>query len=453
MFNGCASSTLDTLRAPFDTATDLFFGTTPVKEMKIFGRKKTAKEERPAPAKTPEPSQSFYTQHVGDEPLNELTEGQGRHVRRTSLHSPARRRETSNRAGNKEIFFLLFRVGLVVALLVGGYLALKLVLGRLAEPTEKEQEQWVVTEELMKKGSAATPLPDAPETQFTAELIGKRLWLWNEAERHMRAAEALARRGIEEEAVDRLKQVLRFAPDHRAAQRMLMELYMRSGNYAAAVPIGVRLLDQNPAQQDVQEEILRALYRLGQGEASLILATQMLETEPNNLEVLGVAAAAQRASENPDQALVYYARMLKNDNQNLEALDGSGKIYQQRGEWALAVPYYLELIRIRSGANDYHELARCYAQLTEAGKAVIFMGQAASLFGEAEVSVWLQQEKAFFPIHETVEYRSFADSIVGEETRKAIEEISRREVEKKTPAGPAGLELPTQPELKLRPDS
>jgi hypothetical protein len=92
-------------------------------------------------------------------------------------------------------------------------------------------------------------------------------------------------------------------------------------------------------------------------------------------------------------------------------------------------------------------LARCYAQLAQAGKAVVFLGQAASLFGETVIASWLR-DTGFDSVRETVEFRSFADRVVGIETRKAIEEINRREAEKAASVAPGGgLELPKQPEL------
>jgi tetratricopeptide (TPR) repeat protein len=229
-----------------------------------------------------------------------------------------------------------------------------------------------------------------------------------------------------------------------------MEIQMRSGNYAEAVPLCIRLLDQDSQQWGVKMNLLQALQGLGQAKACLTLADQMLQRELNNLELLEVAAFAQRVAGNDEEALALLDRILQNESRHGAALAGSGAIYQERGEWETALPYYLELVRTHPSMEYYHDLVRCYARQGEAGKAVIFMGQAASLYGEAEISSWLQEDmEAFDLIRETVEYRSFADSIVGVETRKAIEEIRRREIEKKAPAIPGGLDLPTQPELKI----
>ncbi len=422
--------------------------------MKIFGRKKAPEKAMASPSETVDPEQSFYEQRAGEEPLDEFSEGYGRHTRRTSLHSPARRRETSNRVGNKEIFFLLFRAGLIVFLLAGGFLVLKLVLGKLAEPSEKDQEQWEANATLMETGITPEALAEeiaSPQAQaITTELIGKRLRQWTDAERHLRSAEMLERDGMDEEATVRLGQALRSAPYHRPAQKLLMEVQMRSGNYAEAAILCVRLLDQDSRQWGVKMNLLQALQGLGQAEACLALTDQMLQREPNNLELLEVAAFAQRVTGNDEEALALFDRILQNDGRHAVALAGSGAIYQERGKWETALPYYLELVRTHPSMEYYHDLVRCYAQQSEAGKAVIFMGQAASLYGEAEISSWLRYDlEAFYPILETVEYRSFADRLVGVETRKAIEEIQRREIEKKAPAVPGGLDLPTQPELKI----
>jgi len=405
---------------------------------------------------TPDSEQDFYVQPAGEEPLNEYKDERASAIRNTSLHSPARRRENNNRAGNKEILLLFFRVGMIVFLLAAGFFVLKLGLGKLAEPSEKDKEQWVSNAELMENGATPELLimeaapAQATSRAVTTEQIGKRLSRWIEAERHMRAAEMRERDGMDEEAALRLEQALRSAPDHRSAQQLLMEIHMRSGKYAEAVPLCIRLLDQDSRQWGVKMNLLQALQRLGQTETCLVLADQMLEKEPNNLDLLEVAAIAQRVARNGEEALALFARILQNDGRHAVALAESGAIYREREDWENALPYYLELVRTHPDTEHYHNLVRCYARMEEAGKAVIFMGQAASLYGESEISGWLQSDsEAFDLILETVEYRSFADRIVGVETRKAIEDIRRREIEKKAPAIPGGLDLPTQPELKI----
>jgi len=420
--------------------------------MKFFKRKKASKENVSSSVGTPDPEQNFYEQRAGEQPLNEYTDERASAIRRTSLHSPARRRENNNRAGNREIFFLIFRTGLIVFLLAAGFLALKLVLGNLSGPTEKEEAQWVANAALMDNGAAfERPAREvAPVSAVATEQIGKRLNRWIEAERHMRAAEMRERDGMDEQAAERLGQALRSAPDHRSAQQLLMEIHMRSGNYAEVVPLCIRLLDQDSRQWGVKMNLIQALQRLDQPEACLVLADQMLEKEPNNLELLEVAALAQRVAGNGEEALVLFDRILQNDGRHAVALADSGAIYREREDWENALPYYLELVRTHPDVEHYHNLVCCYARMEEAGKAVIFMGQAASLYGESEVAVWLQRDvEAFSAILETVEYRSFADRVVGVELRKAIENINRRDVEKKAPAGGGGLDLPTQPELKI----
>jgi tetratricopeptide (TPR) repeat protein len=139
-----------------------------------------------------------------------------------------------------------------------------------------------------------------------------------------------------------------------------------------------------------------------------------------------------------------FKRVLENDDKNIDALQGCGKIYFDQNDYQNAVPYYLELTKLDPKPDYYQMLARCYAQQNDAGKAVIFMGQAASLFGGETVSSWFR-DPLFDPVREISEFRSFTDRIIGVESRKAIEAISKREAEEKVEA--PELELPKQPDL------
>ena len=46
----------------------------------------------------PDPDSSFYAQQNKEAPLDDSVAGYGRQIHRTSRHTPARRRENSNRA-------------------------------------------------------------------------------------------------------------------------------------------------------------------------------------------------------------------------------------------------------------------------------------------------------------------------------------------------------------------
>ncbi|MFA6173938.1 MAG: tetratricopeptide repeat protein [Kiritimatiellales bacterium] len=420
--------------------------------MKFF-RKKNAQPDktRPQTAK-PNPEQSFYTPHPGEAPLDEYSTGPiGHQTHRTSRHSPVHIRENSNRASNWAIAVLLLRAVLIVVLLVGGLIALKLVLDRMAEPSEKKQQEWAANAGRMEKpsapGAVSAGAPVPQELMISTALIGQRLEQWKQTEQLLRSAEALTRRGINEEASQQLEQTLRISPNNREAQQMLIDVYMQQGLYAEATPLCIRLLDQDSRSPDLQMKLLQALHASGQVDAGLVLADRMLQDQPNNQTVLSIAAEGQIKQGGKAAALALFERMLANDPKNTGALGGCAKLYLEQGGYQKAVSYYLELVRLDPKPEHYQALARCYAQQNDAGKAVVFMGQAASLFGTAAVSSWLR-DTVFDPVRETVEFRSFADRIVGIETRKAIEAINKREAEKTTPAVlGGGLELPKQPDL------
>lgn len=419
--------------------------------MKFF-RKKTTRPSEPRPSAAAADSASFYSQHAGEAPLDEYSDGAGlRHTYRTSRHSPARRRENSNRASSWAIAILLLRAVLIVLLLVGGFIVLKLVLDHAAAPSEKEQQQWETNAAVMEKqavpGVSSGGAPASRELVITPELIGQRLEQWEQTERHLRSAEALDRRGIDEEAIQRLGQALRSTPDNREAQLLLAGIYMKKGFYAEAVPLCIRLLDQDSRQKELQMTLLNALQASGQTEAGLLLADRILQTQPNNLTVLSIAAAGKLKQGDAETALEMFERMLKNDAKNKAALEGCGKIYFDRGDYQKAAPYYLDLVKVDSKPAHYQTLARCYAQQNEAGRTVVFMGQAASLFGETAVVPWLR-DTVFDSIRETVEFRSFADRLVGVETRKAIEAISKRDAEKPETEIPGESKLPKPADLQ-----
>lgn len=389
-----------------------------------------------------------------DEPvLDEYYQGpSGRHTMRTSRHSPARRRENSNRASNAAIAWLLLRAVLIVVLLGGGYWMLQFIVARVSGPSEKDQQRWEANAALMDGATAdepgeepAVPAPSRTET-LSDELIEKRLEQWMLAERHLRSADALVRRGIRDQAVERLSLALHASPENYAAQKQLMELYLSMDAYAEAIPLCIRLLDQGGEQWEIQLNLLRALEKSGRFRASLMLAERLLELQPENRTVLNSAAASCLALGDADRALSLYDLILTRNSRDRDALLGAAEIHRARGAWQQAIPYYLELVRIEPSDEVYYALALCYAQQTDAGKAVVFMGQAASLYGESAVSPWLR-DSGFDIIREEVEFRSFADRIIGIENRKAIEAISRREAEKTTPEPAGGMDLPQQPEL------
>jgi tetratricopeptide (TPR) repeat protein len=422
--------------------------------MKFFRKKNARSAEISSKSAEPHADHGLYSRYTADVSPDEYAPGAvGHQTQRTSRHSPVHRRKPDNRASNWAMAILLLRTGLIVVLLVGGFFVLKLVLNRMAEPSEKEQKRWENKAAQTGKGGAtvavSTGAPNAQALGVSPELIGQRLGQWEEAERHLRSAEALSRRGIDEEAIQRLGLALQVMPDNRAAQEMLVGIYMRRGLYAESVPLCLRLLDQEGWQQELQMNLLSSLQKSGQTASAVVLADRMLQEQPNNLTVLSIAATGQMGLGNTNSALMLFERMLENDAKNIVALRSCGAIHFARGDYSNSIPYYVELVRLDPKPDYYQALARCYAQQSQAGKAVVFMGQAASLFGGTEVSPWLK-DAVYNPIRESAEFRSFADRLVGVETRKAIEAINKRDAEKAAPQMPAGLDLPKQPALQLR---
>lgn len=420
--------------------------------MKFFRRKKSQTKSNSSPSVPADEESSFYTQQVGPAPLDEYPVERGRQIRRTSLHTPARRRETSNRAGHREMTFLILRIILIPTLIVAAFFGLRFVVGLVDGPSQKDIERWEGKAEIMEGGADALPSEVATEhISVDKVLLESRMMQWKKADRCFREGEALSQRNLDEEAIERLRQALRSAPDNRAAQKLLLDIYMHSENYADSIPLCIHLLDQDAQDWDVKMSLLKALQETDQTDIGLLLSEQMRIEQPGNLKVLEFLAYANAAQGNREKALEIYSHILELNEENLLAMEGSAYIHQWLGEWEKAIPFYMELVRKDPKPERYRSLATCYAQLNEGGKAVIFLGQAASLYGESVVSSWLR-DPIFDPVREGVDFRAFTDRIVGVGTRKAIEAINRRKVEQKLSKEAAAAEraeLSTKPDLQL----
>lgn len=420
--------------------------------MKFFRRKKSQTKSISSPSKPVDEESSFYTQQVGLAPLDEYSAGQGKQFRRTSRHTPARRRENSNRASHREMTLLVLRIILIPTLIVAAFLGLRFVVGLVDGPSQKDIERWEENAEIMERGAGAlSPVIPTERISVDKELLESRMTQWEKADRYLREGEALNRRNLDDEAVERLRQALQLAPDNRAAQKLLLDIYMRSENYVDSIPLCIHLLDQDAQNWDVKMSLLKALQETEQMDIGLLLSEQMLVEQPENLNVLEFSAYANAAQGNREQALEIYTHILELDEEHLLALEGSAYIYQWLGEWKKAIPFYMELVRKDPKPERYRALATCYAQLNEGGKVVIFLGQAASLYGESVVSPWLS-DLSFDPVREVVDFRAFTDRIVGVETRKAIEAINRRKVEQdltKEAAAAESAGLSIKPDLQI----
>ena len=421
--------------------------------MKNSGKKKNPSgQNNPEKMTSVNSGHSFYEQRNTEAPLDEYSEGYGQRSQRTSRHTPGRRRETSNRASQSQLVILVLKIILIPALLIAGYMVLKSVAARLAQPTEKDMEAWESSSKVMDRGPISSEIllgERVSNIDFgDAAALKERLDRLNQADLLVASAKALEQRKMEEEAISRLQEALRFAPENLAAQKLLLELNIRQGNYKEALPLCVQLLEQDGHDQQILEHFLAALHETDQVEASLLLADRILEVDPGNLRVMEIAAYDYAAKGETDKALELYGRVLQRNPDRLLALEGSGTIYEWKAEWARALPYYMKLVELDPQPERYRVLARNYAQQNEAGKAVIFLGQATGLYGESVVMPWLS-DPGFDPVRQTVEFRSFADQVVGAKAREAIESIRQREASKPELLTPEGLELPSERDLEM----
>ena len=419
--------------------------------MKRFGRKKSRPSKTVRAQASAESDSDFYKPQPTEAPLHTSSGEVHTQAKRSSRHTVVRRRENDNRTTNRELLFLIFKIVLIPVLIGGGFFALKWWGKRLENPSEKELQQWEAHAQLMDK----TPVtdgnePPAPvdEASLTPERLAERMDRWETGAQHTRAAAALEARAMYSEAIDRLRQALQFVPDSQPAQELLLKLYMRTENYADAVPLCIRLLEQDGTRWDWKLSLLQALQAEDKTDLSILLSGRMLVEQPDNLDVMEMAAYAYVAAGQMDPAQTFYKRILEEDPQRLLALEGVGYIYQFQGEWLNAAPYYLKLLKLNPQQKYYLALARGYAQLGDAGKTLIFLGQAHGLYGRAVVAAWLSNPD-FDPVRESPDFRAFLDQIVGEQTRAAIEQIRRRELNRELPQEAKDFKLPSAADLQM----
>ncbi|MBM4152376.1 MAG: tetratricopeptide repeat protein [Kiritimatiellaceae bacterium] len=419
--------------------------------MKIFRSKK----KTPPPSSQPHVSkseleQSFYSRAAGEVPLDDAYRSTAtRQTQRTSRHSPGRRRETSNRASNRAIFWLLFRTAAIVVSLAVGFFALKWGLNKIDEPTTEEQllAESVPAIENIKPTIVSSTNPSLPaELTVTPTTLEKQIQHWDASARDFRSAETFYRRGIDEDAVQKLGQILNVMPNHRTSLKMLMDIYIQRELFAEAVPLCIRLLEQEGSQPELQLTLLTTLQKSGQTGSALTLATHLLNNQPNHLTILSIAAEGHLQMGDTNAALPLFEKIISLDPQHTNALKACGEIYYSKGDYARATTHFTELIQQDPKLSHFAFLASCYAQQTNAGQCILTLGQAANRYSPAEVGSVLQ-DPVFNSIRETIDFRAFTDRMVGINNRKALEELNKREVESEQADAEASV-LPKQPNLR-----
>lgn len=397
--------------------------------MKFF-RKKQALPEDSSAQKTDVSSADLYASQSSEESSARFSATS----HRISMgQRPVRLPQNGNRASGRQLLAFVFKMLLIPVLLLLGYAALKLLVARIQGPSEADLLQWEENAALMDQGAVVAAEEGAAAAEvvdeFTSARVAAQFYNWEQVELLLHSANDLEHRGMAEEAIVRLQQALKLAPENRRVCRLLLTLQIQREEYEAAIPTCLSLLGQDFRAPDVVQSLLMALFKTHRLEAAEMLALRMLEDDPNNVAVMEVAAYASAADGRLDAALALYQKILAQDANYLLALEGMGAIYAWRSEWDKTLPYYLKLIELNPKAERYYALARSYGHLNEAGKAVIFLGQAAGLYGESVILPWLK-DPSFDFIREGLDFRSFVDQVVGVEEREAIEVIRRREIQK-----------------------
>ena len=409
--------------------------------------KKSNRSDRgaPPPAAGSGMDSGFYEQPDKEAPLNAYSGRRDSQNRRTSMNTPARRRENNTRTSDVKLLLLMFKILMIPVVLAAAYFGLKIGLDQLSKPTETKTAEWEDQATLMDQGLAAGRIAAGLGDAVSVENFLERA---KREQEHLEVAAVLEQRGLDDDAIEQLELALDVMPTSVKAQTKLLGFYMKLERYEEAIPLSGTLLIADSANIDVQKDLLVALHETGRTEPSLLLANRILEENPGDVQAMEVAAYACAVQGRSDDALDLYQHILAREPDHLLALKGAGTMYELRQEWTNALPYYLKLAKLDARPERYRSLALNLARQEEAGKTTIFLGQALGLYGSETLAPWLS-DPGFDPVRETREFRALADQIVGAKMRQEIEQLRQREVRSALDEFSGEIVLPTRDDLEL----
>lgn len=112
----------------------------------------------------------------------------------------------------------------------------------------------------------------------------------------MRRADALAKRGLYNEAIAQVKEAIALWPAEPKCSVQLASLYRAQNKIGPAVEAMKNAVDLNPNDSGTQEQLLQILIELGRYDEAVSLSRKLLARFPRNLfvrDVLGIAYLQQ----------------------------------------------------------------------------------------------------------------------------------------------------------------
>ncbi len=195
--------------------------------------------------------------------------------------------------------------GWIIALLVGG-----VVVGsgcRLLRPHEPVQASLVTSRQLTRQAWSAL----AQEQLDQALAFSKQAVETCSADLDARQvyAEALWAKGLRQEALKELQEVIRLAPKDAQVQARMAEMYLALGQIALARQYANQAIELNP--QLTEAWVVRARVARVKGDFRSALADyhRALAYVPNHPEILLEVAEVYRATDQPDRALATLHRL------------------------------------------------------------------------------------------------------------------------------------------------
>jgi tetratricopeptide (TPR) repeat protein len=390
----------------------------------------------------------FYTGSPTEQPLyqdKKITDA--RRTRKTGRHQAVGGRKKEKIDPREKMALIAILKSVVMIMMLGlAFFMLKKGISLYEESIWLENQAEVEASPVLQEVAVVHEFDI--ESQDSRAMFAERVETWKEAERLVRSAAALEHRDNFEQAIMRCQDALKIDPSHIGALEYLGRLYRQQGRYVESINAYMRLLNINPAREDLQESLIEVLDAYDDSDAVIYMARWYLEQNHYDRDVQRYLANALFGKEEYADAVDAYARVLKDNPKDYEALEQQGMAYIILERYNDALEVY-EKLRVSNYREQryYRQLAVCHAQLGHSQETVQTLGKAAHLFGQKLVVSWVQDPR-LDPVRTDRTFQAFAERVGGEEFRKWLEQVARTmEPEERKEIAPQ-LTLPEEDGLK-----
>ncbi len=204
---------------------------------------------------------------------------------------------------------------------------------------------------------------------------------------HFFMGEALAAKGENTEAVNRLKRALELAPNYVKAYDSMAELLKKNGNEGEALNLLAQAVSKSPLNPDRQVAYGSALLEAGELEKAHDVFRAARKHFPANAELeTRIGEAYLRAGLNQEAETAFEASTNLNPEVS-HVYNQLGIAYRKQGKYKAAIDNYRKALRVSpDDANLYYNMGVAHLEAREADASIRALSQAVELnpgFSEA----------------------------------------------------------------------